>query len=821
MLFSEHAPRHWVAGLPVIPIAPGQKRPLLPGWQRFADRMPDEEEQALWLASYADHNMGLPLGPQSGLVAVDIDTDDEKIIAAIIAVLPKSPWKRVGKKGMVLIYKYVDNATARIRDENEKTIVEILSRGTQIVIPPSIHPDTLKPYWANVELTGCLADVPILPRDSDVLIRGALTDAGVKCSKKAKTAISTFVPAGYRDNALVSMAGLFAMSIARGELTLLQGLSRIQAWVENLTEHVVGDSMSVEKAQQKLVEFLVSDVIGEKRRTLPVGWDEGLDMEAKKLMGVDFSDDQVEWSYEKLLTYVNTLLEETKDFRGIAFMNSVDFVLNRVAYASTLTSMQQEMLMRTIADMSGKCFTLMGMRKRVKELQEAEVTGNDQTEIASVVIADMSKDGEVRYEAGYLWQWNGAWWAKVEDNVILKRIAVDYGTLPAARKNNDHGGVMKLVRTLAAKPLKELAVNGLNFANGFLTEDLELKPHNPDYGCTYMMPFRYLPDAWDRCPLWTTFLYDIWGTDPDYTDKVNALQEAMAVTMFGLGSRYQRVICLLGASRTGKSRILNLMDKLMPPGTRSAINPADWKDRFLPAELYGKLLNIAGELSATDRIKGSKFKEIVTGEMISAQRKNQDPFEFRPTCTHWFSSNHPPTVDDGDTGFSRRWLFLLFNNRIPEDKVIEDFEDLLLDHEREEIASWAVRGIMRMHDNERRGYTIPQSHRDQERELNRKINSIFHFLEACPRIVVGQARHEEMSLPMKATPQMDLYVEYQSFLISGAVAKPVTLTKFSEVMQFMAQDWDFKQKQKQNVRKNPETVYEYITIVGRQGASQS
>ena len=197
-------------------------------------------------------------------------------------------------------------------------------------------------------------------------------------------------------------------------------------------------------------------------------------------------------------------------------------------------------------------------------------------------------------------------------------------------------------------------MHGLNFANGFLTTDLELKPHNADYGCTYMMPFRYLPDAWDRCSMWTTFLFDTWGGDEDYTEKVNALQEAMAVTMFGLGSRFQRCICLIGPSRSGKSRILNLMDKLMPPGTRSAINPADWKDRFLPAELYGKLLNVAGELSTTKKIEGAKFKEIVTGEVVSAQRKNQDPFEFRSSCTHWFSSNGTPHADDGDSGFSSR-----------------------------------------------------------------------------------------------------------------------------------------------------------------------
>ena len=150
--------------------------------------------------------------------------------------------------------------------------------------------------------------------------------------------------------------------------------------------------------------------------------------------------------------------------------------------------------------------------------------------------------------------------------------------------------------------------------------------------------------------------------------------------------------------------------------------------------------------------------------------------------------------------------------------MIPDFEDRMLEHEREEIASWAVQAIVRMLDDARRGYTLPPSHVDQERELRRKIDSVFHFLQACPRIVVGQARHQELSLPMKVTPQIDLFAEYMSFLTSGAVAKPVTLTKFRELMQFMQEDFDFKQKNRLSVRNNPETVYEYVTLVGRQAA---
>jgi putative DNA primase/helicase len=95
-----------------------------------------------------------------------------------------------------------------------------------------------------------------------------------------------------------------------------------------------------------------------------------------------------------------------------------------------------------------------------------------------------------------------------------------------------------------------------------------------------------------------------------------------------------------------------------------AINPGEWKDKFLPAGMFGKLLNIAGELSENKKIDGARFKEITCGETITGQHKQGQPFDFNPMCAHWFSSNHAPKSDDSDDGFARRWLFFTFNKRL-------------------------------------------------------------------------------------------------------------------------------------------------------------
>jgi putative DNA primase/helicase len=159
-LFSKAAPSYWDAGLPVIPLLPQQKRPALTAWQNYCDSMPTIEERAFWLEQYSGGNVGLPLGPASGLIAIDIDTDDPALIEAIKAALPPSPWVRVGKKGCVLVFRWQEGQkNFKLKDAQGRMVVECLGKGNQVVLPPSIHPDTGMPYTANCNLWDVLDDV--------------------------------------------------------------------------------------------------------------------------------------------------------------------------------------------------------------------------------------------------------------------------------------------------------------------------------------------------------------------------------------------------------------------------------------------------------------------------------------------------------------------------------------------------------------------------------------------------------------------------------------------------------------------------------------
>ncbi|MFB2554031.1 hypothetical protein, partial [Ensifer soli] len=80
-----------------------------------------------------------------------------------------------------------------------------------------------------------------------------------------------FVPAGARNNKMVSMAGLISRAVLRGERSLMQALDEISIWVEDKVEVVVGDEITKEYAKAKLIEFLTNDVTGPSGKALPVG----------------------------------------------------------------------------------------------------------------------------------------------------------------------------------------------------------------------------------------------------------------------------------------------------------------------------------------------------------------------------------------------------------------------------------------------------------------------------------------------------------------------------------------------------------------------
>lgn len=813
LLFGEWAPKYWAGGLPVIPIMKGFKRPAISAWQVYGDRFPTEDEQKSWLAAFPDGNIGLCTGPVSGIVAIDVDRDDPAIMAILDRVLPKSPWKRVGKKGCILAYRYSGNRTFRLKDK-DGMILECLSKGTQFVMPPSIHPDIGREYVANCNLLDVMHALPELPKDIESILRGALADEGFDIEAAGSIKLTTMVPSGARDNSMTSHAGILSRAILRGERSLLEALAEMGHWVETYTEQVAGDPLDPAKAKLKVVEFLFKDVTGDKRRTLPKDWDAGMTPEDKKAMGLEFGDDAERWDCQRLFEFLHGELERHQDPMSDGWSNAIDICLDRIARNPNFSKLDEEKMLKFIVNQSAGTFSLATLRRQLVRLRQGEIAGNDHTEIAKAVLKDLAEFGEIRFCRGTLWQWKGAAWDALDDSVVLNHVADEYGSLVAAKKFGDHRNIMQIVRTQATKDLIQNREVGVNFANGFLTEALELKPHHPDYGMTYVLPYRYIADK-TNCPLFQQLLSDAWGEDPDYQDKVTALQEAIAATLMGLAPRYQRAFCLQGQAGSGKSRVVEIMRGLMPAGASSSVSPSDWGDKFLPAQMADKLINFAGEVSESKSIAGDVFKQIVEGQTITAQNKNGQPFSFSSRAAQWFASNHTPKTRDTSDGFNRRWLFLDFPRKVPLEKKIVDIDQIILSYEREQIVAWALQGLERLVAN--KDYTLPTSHMALVDDMAVSNNSVRYFLSQNPRLRLGVVEHSGRSETL--TTGQRLFEEYWSFCAGAGGVPRVQQPKFHVLMRELQDFYKFRQVRPDAKESNQAVDYNFITFVERKTAA--
>lgn len=166
VIFAETAPRYHAAGLYVIPLL--GKKPYVPAWAKYCETRVDPATLAEWIAKYPCANIGLPLGRASGLCALDVDgLDVATAHKALITLKMATPWLRVGAKGFVALYRWHEGLKSfQIKAPDGSVLVELLGPGRQVVLPPSIHPDTRKPYTANCDLLDVLADLPGVPRGS-------------------------------------------------------------------------------------------------------------------------------------------------------------------------------------------------------------------------------------------------------------------------------------------------------------------------------------------------------------------------------------------------------------------------------------------------------------------------------------------------------------------------------------------------------------------------------------------------------------------------------------------------------------------------------
>jgi len=214
----------------------------------------------------------------------------------------------------------------------------------------------------------------------------------------------------------------------------------------------------------------------------------------------------------------------------------------------------------------------------------------------------------------------------------------------------------------------------------------ELSPFSPDYHSLSRIPVEYEEAA--KCPQIIKFLNEI------APESVNLLQEWVGYHLLK-DYRFQKAFMLIGSGANGKTTFLKLIEAFL--GKENVSHESLYElcsNRFSSAELYGKLANIAPDLSSDELKRTGKFKALTGGDRIRGEKKHQNAFYYWNYAKLSFSCNQLPTTPDMSYAFFRRWIPLIFKQVFEGENANPLLlEEITTPEEKRGLLNWALEGL--------------------------------------------------------------------------------------------------------------------------------
>ena len=119
-------------------------------------------------------------------------------------------------------------------------------------------------------------------------------------------------------------------------------------------------------------------------------------------------------------------------------------------------------------------------------------------------------------------------------------------------------------------------------------------------------------------------------------------------------AKYEQCFMLCGGGANGKSVLGTVAKAMVGRHHTASVQPNQMGSVFQRSNLEGKLLNLVTELNQNAELEDGMLKAIVSGEMMSVEKKHQDVREIEPFAKHIILTNHMPRIRDYSDGLFRR-----------------------------------------------------------------------------------------------------------------------------------------------------------------------
>ncbi|MGA9187430.1 MAG: phage/plasmid primase, P4 family [Methanosarcina sp.] len=139
------------------------------------------------------------------------------------------------------------------------------------------------------------------------------------------------------------------------------------------------------------------------------------------------------------------------------------------------------------------------------------------------------------------------------------------------------------------------------------------------------------------------------------------------------GYPIQRLFAFVGPGSNGKGQFLKVLRSLLGAHncTSTDLDRIE-KGNFETAKLFHKKAAFVSETNYSTRSATAKLKQLCGGDLVSAEFKGKDPFDFENTAKIIIATNGLPESLDQSEGFFRRWCIARFLNKFKDGRDIVD-----------------------------------------------------------------------------------------------------------------------------------------------------
>lgn len=255
----------------------------------------------------------------------------------------------------------------------------------------------------------------------------------------------------------------------------------------------------------------------------------------------------------------------------------------------------------------------------------------------------------------------------------------------------------------------------------------ELNDHDSRYNALNKLPVEFDADAAEP----EVFLEYLEEVVPEQEER-QKLQEFVGYTLLHWGVPFEKCLFLVGGTNSGKSTFIDVINMLHDEDAVSHVTPQEvLQQRFKSAQLYGSWLNTRNDIPNDTVENVGKFKELVSGEEMVMEKKNQPNFNHAPNAKHIYAGNQLPTSSVDDQAFYERILLVSFPNTIPR----EEQDRRLLQKIKDElpgVLNWALDGLDRLMSNSL--FTADRSASETEQMWEKWSSSVKRFGHECTEV---------------------------------------------------------------------------------------